>query len=164
MMTANGKRCDMLEQLHNAFNAAKMNNEIADNVFVDIWQKAGFNAAINSTTAVCRGPCGAIGRVEEGRELAFNIAREVAKVANAHGIRASADAIIKNLEKTFVVHELHFTSMAQDVLNRRLTEVQAINGAIVNKAKEVGINVPYTESLFALIRVIEQTYDLQAGH
>ena len=51
--------------------------------------------------------------------------------------------------------------MAQDVQKKRKTEVRFINGGIVKKAKEKGIEVPYTEAVYDLLRIIEDTYDMQ---
>lgn len=140
---------------------AGFNAQITEDVFVAIWEKVGFNAAINSTTAIVHAPCGAIGSVEEGRDLAEKIATETAKVANAHGVNVNAQDIIKSLENTYVAHKDHFTSMAQDVLKKRKTEVRFINGGIVKKAKEKGIEVPYIEAVYDLLRIIEDTYEMQ---
>lgn len=93
--------------------------------------------------------------------LAEKIAEETAMVANAYGIALSAQTIIQSLEHTYEAHKNHFTSMAQDVQRKRKTEVAYINGGIVQKAKEKGLQVPYTEAVYWLLRVMEDTYDLQ---
>ena len=131
--------------------------EAAPDVFVSIWEKVAFNAAINSTTAVCRATCGALGTVE-GRELAFDVAREAVMVARACGVAASEKAVLDNLVNAFDVHRDHLTSMAQDVLAKRPTEIGAINGQIVQKAREKGLRVPCTEVLYRLVRIIEDGY------
>ncbi len=161
MMSANGKISPMLNAVHKELVKAGFHANIAEDVFAAIWEKAAFNAAINSTTAICHVPCGGVGGVEEGRALAARIARETAAVANAHGVNASAEEIIKSLENTYVAHKDHFTSMAQDVQRKRKTEVLFINGQIVKKAKEAGMEVPYTEAVYDLLRVIEETYQMQ---
>ena len=162
IMTASGEETEMLTKVDELLKAAGLNSEIVPDVMVAIWEKVAFNAAINATTAVCKAPCGAMAVTEEGKNLVYAIAREAAAVANAHGVKASEQRIIDTLTNTFTAHEGHFTSMSQDILNKRKTEVEFINGGIVKKAKEVGIEVPYTESLFALIKTIENTYDMQA--
>ncbi|MCI2063120.1 MAG: 2-dehydropantoate 2-reductase [Eubacteriaceae bacterium] len=161
VMTANGKLNEEIIAVNQVLLDAGFNSEITEDVFVAIWEKVAFNAAINSTTAICYVPCGGVGGVEEGRFLAEQIARETAMTANAHGVKASAEAIIASLENTYTEHADHFTSMAQDVRRRRKTEVSFINGGIVKKAKEKGLEVPYTEAVYCLLRVIEETYDQQ---
>lgn len=161
IMSANGERSPMLEQVHQALTDAGFSAEITEDVFVAIWEKVGFNAAINSTTAICHVPCGGVGGLPEGRALAARIAQETAMVAQAHGVQVTAEQIIKSLENTYVAHKDHFTSMAQDLQKKRKTEVSFINGGIVKKAEEKGLKVPYTEAVYYLLRVIEETYDMQ---
>lgn len=161
IMAANGKISEMTAKVNETLVNAGFRSEITEDVFIAIWEKVGFNAAINSTTAICHVPCGGVGKVQEGRFLAAKIAEETARVANAHGVKVSAEAIISSLENTYEAHKDHFTSMAQDVQKRRKTEIRFINGGIVDKAKEKGIEVPYTETVYDLLRVIEETYDIQ---
>lgn len=161
IMSADLRRSEFLEKVSRLLSDAGFHTAIAEDIYTAIWEKAGFNAAINATTAVCRVPCGGVGSVEEGRRLAAKIAEETAMVARACGVKASAESIIRSLENSYTEHKNHFTSMAQDVGNKKKTEVGFINGGIVKKAKEKGIEVPYTEAVYDLLRVIEETYDMQ---
>ena len=49
----------------------------------------------------------------------------------------------------------HLPSPLIDVLNRRKTEIDALNGAVVKKACEYGIEVPYNTAIYNLIAIIE---------
>jgi 2-dehydropantoate 2-reductase len=49
--------------------------------------------------------------------------------------------------------------MLQDVLNSRRTEIDFINGAIVRQAKQLNIPTPVNETLAAMVRTIEKSYD-----
>ncbi|MCD8098895.1 MAG: 2-dehydropantoate 2-reductase [Lachnospiraceae bacterium] len=161
IMSADGQMHDMVKTVCQMLVDAGFNAEITEDVFKAIWEKVGFNAALNGTTAVCHVPCGGIGMVEEGRSLAIHIAEETAAVANAHGVALKAEDIIHSVENSYVAHKDHFTSIAQDVQRKRKTEASFINGGIVKKAKEKGIEVPYTEAVFDLLRIIEETYEMQ---
>lgn len=161
IMTADGNQTEMLLKVDEALRNAGLNSEIVPDVMVAIWEKVAFNAAINACTAACRIPCGGMAVTEEGKNLVYAIAKETVAVANAHGVKASEQKVIDTLTNTFTAHKDHFTSMAQDILKKRQTEVAFINGGIVKKAKEVGLEVPYTETLFALIKTMENNYDIQ---
>lgn len=161
LMSANGMMCPEVETVNSVLVNAGFASEIKKDVYEAIWEKVGFNAALNSTTALCRTPVGGIGSVEEGRKIAFAIARETAEVANAYGIHVQADKIISSMEFAFEHHKGHFTSMAQDVQHKRKTEVDFINGQIVKKAHEKGIAVPYVETVYMLLKVVQSTYELQ---
>ena len=52
----------------------------------------------------------------------------------------------------------NISSMHQDVKNKRQTEIDAINGAIVVHGKRLGIPTPINESLVSQVRSIEASY------
>ena len=51
-----------------------------------------------------------------------------------------------------------YSSMSQDVMNCRLTEIDAINGAIVEQAKLYNVKVHYNSLIVDLIHAIEGAY------
>lgn len=158
MMSANGELTETVTCVNQALCDAGFCSEIRQDVFAAIWEKVGFNAALNSTTALCRVPVGGVGSIAEGREIAFEIARETAKVAEAYGIHADAEKMIESICFAFENHQGHYTSMAQDVQKQRKTEVDFINGQIVRRAKEKGIDVPFVEAVYLLLKVVEGSY------
>jgi len=48
--------------------------------------------------------------------------------------------------------------MLQDVNNKRLTEIDSINGAIVAAGKNLGIPTPVNDELVRKVREIEQSF------
>ena len=50
------------------------------------------------------------------------------------------------------------SSMGQDVDHQRLTEISAINGAVVSEASKVGIPVPVNQTLTALVETLQAHY------
>lgn len=160
LMSADGEMRDKVSCVADVLVKAGFNAEITKDVFSAIWEKVGFNAALNSTTALCRVPVGGIGSVEQGREFVSKIANETAAVAAAYDIEVDADEIIKSVNYAFVAHSDHYTSMAQDVQRKRKTEVDYINGEIVRRGKAKGIETPYTEAVYMLLKVVEGTYGL----
>ena len=158
MMSANGEMTETAEKVNRALCDAGFCSEIREDVFAAIWEKVGFNAALNATTALCRVPVGGVGKVEEGKQMAFEIARETAAVAQAYGIKADAEKMIESITFAFEHHSDHYTSMAQDVMNQRKTEVDFINGQIVKKAKEKDVSVPFVEAVYLLLKVVEGSF------
>ena len=157
LMSADGQMREGVNAACAALKEAGFNAEISEDVFSAIWEKVGFNAALNSTTAICRVPVGGIGKVSEGRELVAKIARETAAVAAAYGVHVDVEEIIKSTSYAFEAHKDHFTSMAQDVQKGRKTEIEYINGEIVRRAHDKGIEVPYTEKVYMLMKVVQES-------
>lgn len=160
LMSADGEMRDEVRYAADVLVKAGFNAEVTKDVFSAIWEKVGFNAALNSTTALCRVPVGGIGLVEQGRDFVSKIAHETAAVAAAYDIEVDAEEIIKSVQYAFGAHSDHYTSMAQDVQRKRKTEVDYINGEIVRRAKAKGIEAPYTEAVYMLLKVVEGTYGL----
>jgi 2-dehydropantoate 2-reductase len=48
--------------------------------------------------------------------------------------------------------------MLQDVSSRRRTEIEAINGAIVERAEKLGVPTPTNRMLTGLIKIIQARY------
>lgn len=161
IMSADGIMNSMVQNVCDMFNEAGIQTSIEENIMASIWEKVAFNCATNTMASVCRlcdkytlGTC-------ETQELSFKIAHEVCMVANMIGIYANEEKVVEKLTTSWKIRGDHFPSMAQDVFSKRKTEIEAINGAVYNKALELGVDVPYVETMYRLVRCIEQNYQHQ---
>ena len=120
-----------------------------------LWEKLAVNAGINAVTALARVPNGDLVDGPAG-EVARNAARETVQVA------AGAGVDIPNApERTVRVAETTATnrsSMHQDLRADSRTEVDAINGYVVEQADSP---VPVNATLAALVRAWERERDLR---
>lgn len=55
----------------------------------------------------------------------------------------------------------HHPSMAQDVMTRRRTEIEALNGAVVREGARARVPTPVNDTITRLVRILEATYDEQ---
>ncbi len=120
-----------------------------------IWSKAIFNATMNPLCALTRRTPGFLGAHEESRALIHALVEEGVAVANASGIAIPAQPIHDLTHVSVTDHADHEASMLQDVKAGRRTEVDAINGAIVEAAKAAGVAAPLTETLWRLVKLEE---------
>jgi 2-dehydropantoate 2-reductase len=157
-MSVDGTESAMLRALEESFQAAEVDGRIAPNVEEMIWEKLAFNAALNSLTAVTGLTVGGVGDSKEGRTLAYVVVGEVVSVAKKKGIRADLGRVQATLEMAFAEHKEHKPSMLQDRLDKRKTEIDFINGAVIVEAKKIDIPVPTTETLYGLVRMLEESY------
>ena len=97
----------------------------------------------------------------EAGELARHIVDEIVAVAAAEGTELDGEQLKANIFALMAEMRTHLTSTEQDVLAKRPTEIGSINGGVVQKARALGIPVPYNETMYLLIRTIEQNYDGQ---
>lgn len=143
-------------------NAAGLDCEVRDDMWYEIWEKVACDAALSSISAVCRVPCGGVGVMSKGMDLGGLIIDETCEVASAYGVELDAADIKNRLRrKIFGAEKDHVPSMTEDVISCRRTEAGSISGGILNKARAKGMEAPYNETMFCLLRSIESTYDIQ---
>lgn len=143
------------EEVAALLDGAGLNASLEPDIQVAIWEKAAFNACQNAICAICGVPCGGIPRAPEGLSLSRAIVHETAAVAHAYGVAMDEERAMRTVERSLVDYADHYPSMAQDVRHGRRTEIGAINGRIVEYAHAKGMDVPYTEAVLDLVRVIE---------
>ena len=121
---------------------------------VRLVEKLAVNAGINATTALARLENGAVLGGDAGA-LAGAAARETAAVARAEGIDLPDRAAERALESVAADTAANTSSMHQDVLAERRTEVDAINGYVADRADELGVDAPVNRTLARLLRAWE---------
>ena len=114
------------------------------------WRKLVANALINPLTAIFDVPNGGLLENPYTVGLMRELFNEATTVANHYGQKLGETdwqeiiTICRNTSR-------NLSSMLQDVKRHRQTEVEAINGYLVNKGKEAGIPTPLHESLLRVI-------------
>jgi len=122
-----------------------------------IWGKFIFNSVMNPIGAIVQGVNAARYEVPEMRDLIDDMAAECIRVAEALGIRLPFDPmyLAKKFRSGEVPLSKHAGSMAQDLEVGRETELEAMTGYIVRKAKELKIPVPISESVYRMAKGVE---------
>jgi 2-dehydropantoate 2-reductase len=121
------------------------------------WTKLIFNAATNPVGALTLLHHGAATRFAPTGELFNLLIAEGEAVAKKIGIELHDDP--RNLvQKGANAPGKHRASMLQDVIAKRQTEVDFMNGAIVQWGKKVGVPTPLNHALWALIKGLEHSW------
>ena len=120
-----------------------------------IWSKAIFNATMNPLCALTRRTPGFLGAHDEGLALIRTAVDEGVAVAHAAGVQVAAQPIHDLTQVSVTDHANHEASMLQDVKAGRRTEVDAINGAIVEAGHTVGVAAPVLETFWRLVKLEE---------
>ncbi len=121
------------------------------------WTKLIFNAATNPVGALTRLHHGAASRFPPTAELFEALIAEGKAVAKAMGIELHgdpADLVAKGANAP----GKHNSSMLQDVLAHRMTEVDFMNGAIVKWGEKYGVPTPLNQAMWALIKGLEHSW------
>jgi 2-dehydropantoate 2-reductase len=121
------------------------------------WTKLIFNAATNPIGALTRLTHGRVCELPETRRLVSQLVAEGKAVAGALGITLDSDPdeLVDHAAK--VAYE-HRSSMLQDVLAERNTEIEALNGGIVAFGAEQGVPTPLNQAILALVKGLEYSW------
>jgi 2-dehydropantoate 2-reductase len=146
--------------LAHAFVAAGLEARVADDVEALLWRKLVINAAINPLGALAVRTNGAVATDPDLAPLAQILAVEAADVAAAEGVDVGDPW--EAVEAAARATAANRNSMLQDLDAGRPTEIDAISGAILRRARAHGIAVPLTETVLRLVRGRERSA-LKAG-
>ena len=148
---------ERISTIAHVFQKAGIETEISSDIQSLVWGKLLINIGINALAALLRIKNGQLLDYPETRQVMEALVSEALEVARRKGVRVEGDPI----EKVMAVAEAtraNRCSMGQDLDNRRMTEIDVINGAVVREAERLGIPVPYNRMITNLIKVIERTY------
>lgn len=154
---------EMLKRVSETFKNCGIHTEIYENIQEIIWNKLFINLSLNSVTAILQCKVGYLHENKDASQIVRVILSEAVDVAIADGTYFNKDEVIQKVEK-HIKDDFYdaITSMNQDVMNKRITEIDHINGAVVRAAKEYGIQTPYNEFIVHLLHAIEGMYNIKA--
>ena len=120
-----------------------------------LWGKLVINAAINPLTALLRVANGTLLERPAARELLGQAAQEAASVARIQGITLPYPDPVLAVEEVVRNTSANNSSMLQDVLRSAVTEIEAINGAIVRIGEHLGVPTPIHRMLWQLVSSLD---------
>lgn len=128
---------------------------LVENPNIHIWQKACFNIALNAISALINGSPGLIGDFPGVKNIVYELAAEAIEVAKHDGIKVEIKKIYEMIDFVCTNHRYHKPSMLQDIQLERTTEIESLNGFIVERAKELNIKTPINQMITELVRARE---------
>ncbi|GHT79623.1 2-dehydropantoate 2-reductase [Spirochaetia bacterium] len=142
------------------FNDAGFETVLSDNIMNLVWSKLFVNIGINAITALLCQTNSCINTGEYANHAARKAVFEAVGVANAAGMSFDAEAVFRNVCDIAEKTGQNRSSMLADVINRRETEIDKINGAVVHKARQLGLEAPFNELLTCLVKAKKDTVPL----
>ena len=95
---------------------------------------------------------------KDSRDLGKQIILETREVAKADGVDVSEDECLEMFNKIVDSKQTNKSSMAFDVLYKRKTEIEFINGAVSKIGKKHGIATPLNDLMYKIINIKEGMY------
>ena len=122
-----------IEKIAAVLKEAGLDTDISDNVLGLVWDKLMVNVGINALTGITRLQNDELLNHPEIEELLEAAVGEAHAVAKAKGILLSYEDPVTHTKEICRATAANKSSMLQDILGRKQTEIDMINGAIVKE-------------------------------
>jgi 2-dehydropantoate 2-reductase len=150
-----GRSTPRLRETDRALAKAGFTPLVVDNVIAHIWNKFVLNCGINAISAVTGLRLGELVRTPPVDELQTRVIEEVLAVVRAKGV-ALTDSDPMRTIKDHCWKKYNKPSTLQHVEQGKRTEIDALNGALVREARQLGIPTPYNDALSLLLKGVEK--------
>lgn len=149
---------DAARALVSLLKVAGFETRPVDGVEELIWGKLIVNVGINALTAILRIKNGRIATMHGIRQVMENAVGEAVSVAKAKGIHLPYEEPFDRVVAVCEATKDNVSSMLQDVLKGKRTEIEMINGAIAKEGERLRIPTPVNRTLTHLVQGIQETY------
>jgi len=153
-----GRLTDRVRKIEEAFRSSGLEVESSEQILTEIWKKLALNCATLPTTSLLRFLAGQLVEHEGTLNLMRAILAEVVRVAAAQRITIDEEERWETIVSLLRRAAGGKSSMLQDVENGRRTEIDVINGAIVEAGRRLGIATPVNDAMYWLVRSLESTF------
>jgi 2-dehydropantoate 2-reductase len=135
-----------------ALSKSRLDGRVSSSMKSEIWRKLIFNCVVNPLTAMTRMEVGWISdkRLDPVKRLIID---ECLQVAKREGVTFDVD-FVRVVNETFRPSR-NLSSMHQDLLKGKPTEIDHLNGAVVELGRTLGVSCPANEALVTMIKALE---------
>ena len=126
--------------------------EVSENILELIWSKLIINIAINPLTAILKIENGKLLESSYSLDLMQDLVYESVSIAKEIGLNLEKDETLEKVKNVANNTYSNKSSMLQDILNKRETEIDKINGAVVKVGEKVGISTPINSTIVKLVK------------
>ena len=144
-----------LNLLKEILNLAGLDTIIVKDIVMESWEKVFVNIGINALGALTKLPNGKLLKSEKLKFLMRQAIEEAIEVAKLKGIKLPEKDYVSIAYNVAEKTADNKNSMLQDILSRKMTEIDFINGRILKYAIDLGIKVPVNKVLTYLIKGLE---------
>lgn len=138
-----------------ALIAAGVPTEVSDNVRGALWAKLILNCAYNALSAVGRIVYGELVQQPGVAAIMRDVVAECRAVAAADGVQlpGDVDLAVRRIAETMPTQ---YSSTAQDLMRGKPSEIDHLNGYVVQRGEALGVPTPANRVLWALVKLVER--------
>jgi len=149
---------DELQMLVEIFAPSGVPCDISKNIKHELWTKFLVNCCFNGISAIGQIQYGKMAAQADVRALIEQITKEFLAIALKEGVDISPSQAASLNHQIATSMSGQRSSTAQDLSRKKPTEIDYLNGLIVKKGKDYGIETPANQSIYALVKMMESSY------
>jgi len=153
-----GKFTIEMRAIRELFNKVGLLTRLSRDLKSLLWSKLIVNVGINALTAITRTNNGKLVEFEGTRRIMRESVTEATRIAKRKRIKLIFDDPLAKVEAVCEATSGNISSMLQDVMHKKRTEIDFINGVILRQGQELGIPTPVNQTLVDLVKTIEASY------
>ncbi|MBX3347678.1 MAG: 2-dehydropantoate 2-reductase [Nitrospira sp.] len=157
-----GYESDRLLKIRDVFASANIPCHLSKDIRRSKWEKMCWNCVFNPITVLIDDHVARALDHPEMTGVIRQIVGEVAAISAAMKVPLPLDMPERVVKATQEIRDIH-TSMYDDWKAGRRTEIDYLNGFIVQKGRELGIPTPVNEALTAMIKTMTEKEPTGAG-
>jgi 2-dehydropantoate 2-reductase len=141
-----------VERIRDELARAGVEAEAVADARVPLWEKYIYLAPFAGLTGAARSPIGPLWRHQETQDVLMRACAEVERVARAEGIAVSAGMGQRIRDYVDALPSTTRSSLLIDLQQGKRIEVEALQGALVRRARRLEMPVPVMETFYAVLR------------
>ncbi len=145
----------VVQAVEGILKRAGLEVSVTDEPDIAVWKKAIINAGINPLGALLNIPNGAIINNDFSKRIQEQIVMEAVNVARSVGVVFDINEMVEVTRTVCEKTSGNLCSMLQDRKANRRTEIDSINGIIIEQGRKNSIPVQYNDSVYCLIKAME---------
>ena len=145
-----------VELLREFLSESGIDFDTPDDIIYSMWLKFTLNIFSNQSSAILNMTFGEMKHSPKFIEFAKKIIEEVKVVAQACGVNNLENLEADSLKALSGMIDEGKTSMHQDILAGRKTEVEIFGGEIIKLGEKYNIPTPYNQVMYDMIKILEE--------
>jgi len=148
---------EVAEEIGEILNKCMLTTRLSNDINMEVWNKLVVNCVVSPLSALfhvrnCELVSDSLKTIRRG------IVRECVEVGKAEGITFPKDLKEKVDEK--ISNYTNFSSMYQDIMKGKKTEIDFLNGKVVELGRKHNIPTPVNETLMCLIKFMREKNEI----
>jgi 2-dehydropantoate 2-reductase len=145
-----------LKQVEDTWRGAGFRVKVFDDIDQLVWEKLICNCSLSGPCAVSGRTTGEVMEDPDLARVSAACATEAFQVARKKGVKLGFDDPVAYTREFASKIPKARPSVLLDLMAKRKSEIDVINGSIPRVGKEVGLSAPVNETMTALVRAMER--------